>query len=109
MGVFTFNIDRLCIERLIQPEVEKNMAVKIRLARFGSKKKPFYRIVAANSQAKRDGRFLEVVGTYDPRNKISGLKLDTAKMQAWAEKGAEFTPTAAKLWRRSLAEQNPSE
>jgi len=85
------------------------MAVKIRLARFGSKKKPFYRIVAADSEAKRDGSFLEVIGTYDPRNKVSGLKLDADRMRAWAKKGAEFTPTTAKLLRRSLTEQNPSE
>mgnify|MGYP005837761581 CR=1 FL=1 len=85
------------------------MAVKIRLARFGSKKKPFYRIVAADSEAKRDGRFLEVIGTYDPRDKVSGLNLDLAKMQVWAKKGAQFTPTTAKLFRRSLTEQNPSE
>ena len=62
------------------------MAVKIRLARFGSKKKPFYRIVAADSEAKRDGRFLEVIGTYDPRDTVSGLKLDLAKLQVWASK-----------------------
>jgi|UniRef100_A0A7C4EWA4 small subunit ribosomal protein S16 len=85
------------------------MAVKIRLARFGAKKKPFYRIVAADSEAKRDGRFLEVIGTYDPRDKIAGLKLDATKMQAWAKKGAQLTPTAAKLFRQSLKEQSPSE
>lgn len=85
------------------------MAVKIRLARFGSKKKPFYRIVAADSEAKRDGRFLEVIGTYDPRNKLSGLKLDEAKMREWAQRGAEFTPTTAKLFRWSLTQQHTSE
>lgn len=85
------------------------MAVKIRLARFGSKKKPFYRIVAADSRAKRDGRFLDVLGTYDPRNKLSGLNLDPEKIRSWAKQGAEFTDTAEKLVRKIPKEDQPSE
>jgi small subunit ribosomal protein S16 len=85
------------------------MAVKIRLARFGSKKKPFYRIVAADSRAKRDGRFLDVLGTYDPRNKLSGLNLNAEKISSWAKQGAEFTDTAKKLVRKIPTEDRPSE
>ena len=89
------------------------MPVKIRLARFGAKKKPFYRIVATDSRSPRDGRFLEILGTYDPRNKAGGLNLDLEAIQGWLTKGAEVTETVRKLIRHSsrstpAAEQNPS-
>ena len=89
------------------------MPVKIRLARFGAKKKPFYRIVATDSRSPRDGRFLEILGTYDPRNKAGGLNLDLEAIQGWLTKGAEVTETVRKLIRHSsrstpAAERNPS-
>jgi small subunit ribosomal protein S16 len=77
------------------------MAVKIRLARYGAKKKPFYRVVAADSRFPRDGRFLEVLGTYDPRNKAGGLNLDLTGIQGWIAKGAEVSDTVRKIMRRS--------
>ena len=73
------------------------MPVKIRLARYGAKKKPFYRIVATDSRFPRDGRFLEILGTYDPRNKTSGLNLNLEAIQGWLTKGAETTETVRKL------------
>jgi small subunit ribosomal protein S16 len=77
------------------------MAVRIRLARHGTKKKPFYRLVATNSRSPRDGRFLEVLGTYDPRNKTSGLNLEVDKIRQWISKGAEVSDTARKIIRQS--------
>ncbi|MBM3300035.1 MAG: 30S ribosomal protein S16 [Deltaproteobacteria bacterium] len=73
------------------------MAVTIRLARHGAKKKPFYRVVAADLRAPRDGRFLEVVGTYDPRNKVSGLNLKMDRIQHWISKGADVSETVRKV------------
>lgn len=73
------------------------MAVKIRLARLGRKKKPFYRIVVANSEAPRDGKFLEVVGTYDPLKDPIELNIQQEKVQAWLDKGAKPTDTVKSL------------
>ena len=78
------------------------MAVKIRLARFGAKKKPFYRIVAADSRDPRNGRFLEILGTYDPRNKSEGLNLKLDLINGWISKGAEVSDTVKKLMRHSI-------
>ena len=77
------------------------MAVKIRLARHGTKKKPFYRVVAANSSFQRDGRFLEVLGTYDPRNKTDGLNLKTDRIRDWVSRGAEVSDTVRKIMKQS--------
>ncbi|MCA1960900.1 MAG: 30S ribosomal protein S16 [Desulfomonile sp.] len=77
------------------------MAVKIRLARYGAKKKPFYRVVVTESRAPRDGRFLEILGTYDPRNKISGINLDSPAIKSWIARGAEVSDTVRKLLRKS--------
>lgn len=74
------------------------MAVKIRLARAGAKKAPFYRIVAADIRAPRDGRFIEILGRYNPRTDPSTIELDVEKVQAWIDKGAQMTETAAKLF-----------
>lgn len=79
------------------------MAVKIRLARHGAKKKPFYRVIACDSPSPRDGRFLEVLGTYDPRNKTTGIKLDLAKIREWIAKGAELSDTVKKIVKYSAA------
>ena len=73
------------------------MAVKIRLARAGAKKAPFYRIVVADSRSPRDGRFIEILGRYNPRTQPSTIELDVEKTKAWVAKGAELTETAAKL------------
>lgn len=64
------------------------MAVKIRLARHGAKKNPFYRIVAAPSQAPRDGRFLEVLGTYNPLTEPAAITVDHERVREWLGKGA---------------------
>ncbi len=73
------------------------MAVRIRLARGGRKKRPFYRIVAAYSESPRDGRFLEVLGTYDPLKDPAEIKLDQAKVKKWLEKGAKPSQTVRSL------------
>ena len=73
------------------------MAVKIRLARAGAKKAPFYRVIAADGRATRDGRFLEILGRYNPRSEPSSIELDLAKVDAWIGKGAQPTEAAAKL------------
>jgi small subunit ribosomal protein S16 len=75
----------------------KVLAVKLRLARVGAKKAPFYRIVAADSRSPRDGRFLEIIGRYNPRTQPSTIVLDIEKAHAWIAKGAEPTETVAKL------------
>ncbi|MDI6799200.1 MAG: 30S ribosomal protein S16 [Actinomycetota bacterium] len=73
------------------------MAVKIRLTRAGSKKKPFYRIVAADSRMPRDGRFLEIVGRYDPKTDPSFIEFDKEKVFKWLSNGAKPTNTVEKL------------
>lgn len=73
------------------------MAVKIRLARAGAKKAPFYRLVAADSRAPRDGRFIEILGRYNPRTQPSTVELDIEKVDAWLAKGAQPTEAAGKL------------
>ena len=73
------------------------MAVKIRLARAGAKKAPFYRVVAADSRAPRDGRFIEILGRYNPRTEPSTIELDLDKIDAWLAKGAQPSETVAKL------------
>ena len=77
--------------------------VKLRLQRYGSSKKPFYRIVAADALAKRDGRFLEIVGTYDPinKNKEEQVKLDKEKVLNWLNVGAQPTDTVKSLLKKA--------
>jgi small subunit ribosomal protein S16 len=76
------------------------MAVKIRLARHGAKKKPFYRIVVTDSESPRDGRYLENVGTYDPLNTPNRLTLKTERVQYWLGKGATPTDTVKSLLKK---------
>lgn len=76
------------------------MAVRIRLARFGRKKKPFYRIVVANSEARRDGKFLEIVGTYDPNMDPEAVTLYHDKIKLWLDRGAQPTDTVKSLLSR---------
>ena len=71
--------------------------VKIRLVRIGSKKKPFYRIVAADSRSPRNGKFLEILGTYDPRKKPPALDVKTDRVQDWISKGAQTSERVGKL------------
>jgi small subunit ribosomal protein S16 len=73
------------------------MAVKLRLTRVGSKKNPIYRVVAADSRSPRDGRFLEIVGRYNPQTEPSLIELDDAKIKSWLEKGAQPTEAVARL------------
>ena len=73
------------------------MAVKLRLMRMGKKKQPTYRVVAADSRSPRDGRFIEIVGTYEPRNEPSVIKIDNAKAIRWLNDGAQPTETVHKL------------
>lgn len=73
------------------------MAVKLRLMRMGKKKQPTYRIVAADSRSPRDGRFIEVVGTYQPRLNPSIVEIDNAKAVRWLADGAQPTETVQKL------------
>ena len=69
------------------------MAVKIRLTRMGDKKNPFYRIVVADARAPRDGKFIDIVGTYNPLKEPAEIKLDTDKVKDWLVKGAQPTDT----------------
>ena len=71
--------------------------VKIRLSRIGSKKRPFYRIVAADVRSPRDGKFLEILGHYDPRKKPHELKIDVERVKAWMDNGAKTTNRVSKL------------
>lgn len=73
------------------------MAVKIRLMRFGTKKSPFYRVVVADSRSPRDGRFLEIIGTYDATQEPATVKIDEEKAVEWLNKGAQPTDTARSL------------
>ena len=79
------------------------MAVKLRLMRMGKKKQPTYRVVAADSRSPRNGRFLEIVGTYEPRQDPSVLKIDNERALHWLRHGAQPTERVEKLLRISGA------
>ena len=79
--------------------------VLIRLSRAGAKKRPFYRIVAIDRRKPRQGRPLEFLGTYDPRPNPEVVKIETEKIKAWVEKGAQMSPTVRSLVRRSSRQQ----
>lgn len=79
------------------------MAVVIRLRREGTKDRPFYRVVAADQRYRRDGRFLEVLGTYDPHAKKDGVNLAIDKVDAWVAKGAQPSDTVASLLKKARA------
>jgi len=76
------------------------LAVKFRLSRHGSKKKPFYRIVVADSSSPRDGRFIEKVGFYDPLKDPIQISLDREKVKDWYKKGAKPTRTVENLFKK---------
>jgi len=73
------------------------MSVKIRLKRIGTHKKPFYRVIVADSRSPRDGRFIEEIGTYDPVKKDAPVKVDEGKALDWLKKGAVPTDTVRSL------------
>jgi len=73
------------------------MGLKIRLARAGAKKRPYYHIVIADSRSPRDGRFIQIVGTYNPRTEPSALKVDNEKAVKWLLDGAQPTERVKKL------------
>jgi len=75
--------------------------------RMGKKKQPTYRVVAADSRSPRNGRFIEILGIYDPRHEPSLVKIDTAKANDWISKGAQPTETVARLLK--VAEAQPAE
>ncbi len=84
--------------------------VAIRMARHGSKKRPFYRVVAADKTASRDGRFIELLGTYDPRSKA--FNVDHARYDHWVGNGAQPSDTVAQLVKkakRAEPEQTPAQ
>lgn len=74
--------------------------IKIRLARHGAKKRPFYRIVVANAEAPRDGSFIEKVGTYDPVANPAKINLNTERIQYWLGQGAVPTDTVANIFKK---------
>jgi small subunit ribosomal protein S16 len=73
------------------------LAARIRLARVGSKKNPVYRVVVADSRSPRDGKFIEIVGRYNPQTDPSTIELDEAKVREWISKGAQPSNTVQKL------------
>jgi small subunit ribosomal protein S16 len=73
------------------------VAVKLRLMRMGKTKQPTYRVVAADSRSPRDGRFIEILGTYEPRAEPSRIKIDNERAKRWLSQGAQPTDTVAKL------------
>jgi len=76
------------------------LAVKLRLRRMGKKKRPFYRIVAADSRAPRDGRFIELVGPYDPISKPMNIELQEDRVMYWLQNGAQPTDTVKNLFQK---------
>ncbi len=76
------------------------MAVKLRLQRHGSKKRPFYRVVAADSRNPRDGRYLEIIGTYNPTTEPASVKIDVEKAEKWLAEGAKPTDTVKTLFKQ---------
>ena len=76
------------------------MSVKVRLTRSGSKKHPFYRVVAINSDSRRDGRPLEFLGYYNPNTNPADVKIDQEKIDKWLASGAEMSPTVRSLYKK---------
>jgi small subunit ribosomal protein S16 len=73
------------------------VATRMRLARVGSKKNPIYRVVVADSRSPRDGRFIEIVGRYNPQTDPSTIDLDEEKVRGWLDKGAQPSDSVRKL------------
>jgi len=77
------------------------MSATIRLSRHGTKKRPYYRIVVADSRFPRDGRFLEQVGSYDPKIATGGIKIDREKVDKWLKRGAKPSQTVSELIKKA--------
>jgi len=77
------------------------MPVVLRLTRIGAKKKPFYRVVAANSRKPRDGKFLEILGTYDPKKQDENFMVKEERMLDWLSKGAQPSETVKSLLKKT--------
>jgi len=80
--------------------IKTKMAVRIRLTRMGAKKKPFYRIVAADSEAPRDGKFIDILGHYDPMKDPAVIKVDKDKVNSWLERGARVSDSVKSLLKK---------
>jgi small subunit ribosomal protein S16 len=94
-------IDDLGPDRFIKIlEVMYKMAVKIRMTRMGAKKKPFYRLVVADSRAPRDGKFIEQIGYYNPISEPAQIKIDEEKAVKWLNDGAQPTETVKALFKK---------
>lgn len=76
------------------------MAVRIRLTRMGAKKRPYYRLVAANSEAPRDGKFLEILGSYDPMKDPAQITVHKEKVDYWLKKGARVSGSARAILKK---------
>ncbi len=85
------------------------MAVKIRLARVGRHKRPFYRVVVANIESPRDGKFIEILGTYDPLPETVDVNIQVDRAKYWLSKGALPTDTVKSIFKKSKLFQAPSE
>ena len=79
------------------------MAVKIRLTRMGDKKSPFYRVIVADSRSPRDGKFIDILGTYNPLTDPAEIKIDNEKAKTWIRNGAQPTDTARNILVKSGA------
>ena len=77
------------------------MAVKIRLTRMGDKKAPFYRVIVADSRSPRDGKFIDIIGTYNPLTNPAEIKIDAEKANKWLKNGATPTETAKSILEKS--------
>jgi len=77
------------------------MSARIRLSRHGGKKKPYYRIVVSDSRSPRDGKFIEQVGSYDPKIATGGIKIDREKVDKWLKRGAKPSQTVSELIKKA--------
>ena len=84
------------------------MATRIRLARVGSKKNPIYRVVVADARAPRDGRFIEIVGRYNPQTDPSTIDLEAEKVRDWISKGAQPSDSVRRLMKAAGVESGPN-
>jgi small subunit ribosomal protein S16 len=84
--------------------MDKDTMVTIRLARYGAKKKPFYRIVVADSRSPRDGRFIDLLGIYDPKKNPAVVQFKTEKLNQWLQQGAQPSETVAQLIKKAQRE-----
>ena len=81
------------------------MAVKIRLSRAGARNRPYYRIIVADARSPRDGRFIELVGTYDPRTDPPRVTIKSDRIKHWVGKGAQPTRTVSQLLQRAQKDE----